>query len=118
MSRLFDDLDLYFKPKAIELVARCAESGIPVMIVCTRRSQEEQDAAIASGHSWVTRSKHQDGLAIDVCPFEEYKLYGPDKLEWDNDAPAWQVIGSLGEHLGLRWGGRWQKKDMGHFEWP
>lgn len=118
MSRLFNDLDPAFKPRAIELVARCAESGVPVLIVCTRRTHLEQLAALAAGTSWINHSKHENGLAIDVCPYETYQMYGPDKLEWDINAPAWQVIGALGEHLGLTWGGRWTVKDMGHFQWP
>lgn len=41
---------------------------------------------------------------------------GSNKLDWATDEPVWQVLGEIGEKLGLRWGGRWQQKDMGHFE--
>lgn len=117
MDRKLNSLDFRFKNVAMELLARLAEAGIPCMIINTRRTAEEQAAAVASGHSWVDRSKHQDGLAMDVCPYEQFSLHGPDKLQWDAKDPIWQDIGAIGERLDLRWGGRWTKKDMGHFEW-
>jgi hypothetical protein len=117
MSRLLNDLDFRFKNRAIEFLARLTEAGIPVLIVDTRRTPEEHAANLASGVSWVGRSKHIDGLAIDVCPYEMFQLYGADKLQWKPDDPVWQKIGKIGELLGMRWGGRWEKKDMGHFEY-
>ena len=116
MSRALDDLDPIFKPLAIELLARCVEAGIAIMIVDTLRTPEEQAANIAKGVSWTTNSKHLIGQAIDICPFDTYQLHGPDKLKWNVNDPIWGKIGVIGEKLGLRWGGRWQQKDMGHFE--
>jgi peptidoglycan L-alanyl-D-glutamate endopeptidase CwlK len=112
-----DSLDPRFKPLAIQLLARCVEARIPVLIINTRRTDAEQAAAVASGHSWVTRSKHQDGLAIDIAPLDSYLLHGPDKIAW-SDTPIWQRLGALGEALNLRWGGRWKVRDWGHFEYP
>lgn len=100
----------------MELLARLTEAGIAVIVVNTFRTQAEQDEYIKNGTSWVKHSKHQDGNAIDVCPFELYDLHGPDKLNWNSEDPVWQRIGLIGEKLGLVWGGRWKKKDMGHFE--
>ena len=105
------------KPLAIELLARCAEAGLAVMIVDTLRTPEEHAANLARGVSWTERSKHLTGDAIDVAPYSIYQLHGADKLQWDNADPAWLAIGRIGEALGLRWGGRWRQKDMGHFEW-
>ena len=128
MSRKLDDLAPLFKLKAIELVARCSEAGIPVYIVDTLRTPEEHAANLARGVSWTARSKHLDGLAIDVVPYAQFSLHGPDKLEWNADDPAWRIIGKIGEGLGLRWGGRFActqphihtkrcpKADFGHFE--
>lgn len=116
MSRALDDLHPDFRPKAVELLARCLEAGIPLMIVDTLRTQAEHEANLAKGVSWTKHSKHLDGLAIDVCPFESFQLNGPDKLQWKSDDPVWQKIGPIGEALGLRWGGRWTKPDLGHFE--
>ncbi len=116
MSRRLDDLDPRFRPVAIELLARCVEAGIQVMIIDTLRTPEEHQANLASGVSWTRHSKHLDGLAIDICPYDMYQLHGPDKLRWNAGDPVWQKIGAIGESLGLRWGGRWKQKDMGHFE--
>jgi hypothetical protein len=100
----------------MELLARCVEAGIAVMIVDTRRTPAEHAANLAAGVSWTPHSKHLDGDAIDICPFYQYSLHGPDKLQWDGGDPAWTTIGQIGELLGLRWGGRWKQKDLGHFE--
>lgn len=123
MNRTLDVLAARFKPLAMELLARCIEMGLMVMIVNTLRTDAEQAVAVASGHSQVAHSKHQDGLAIDICPYDIYQLHGSDKLRWDASDPAWKVIGAIGEKLGLRWGGRFHPLDHdglgwdpGHFE--
>jgi peptidoglycan L-alanyl-D-glutamate endopeptidase CwlK len=116
VSRRLDDLDPRFRPLAVELLARCVEAGIMVMIVDTLRTPEEHAANLARGVSWTTKSKHLTGLAIDVCPYETFDLHGPDKLAWSASPAVWEPIGLIGEKLGLRWGGRWKVKDWGHFE--
>lgn len=116
MSRSLDALSARFRPLAIELLARTIEAGIPVMIIQTLRTPEEHAANLAKGVSWTTHSKHLDGDAIDICPYETWALHGPDKLQWSDD-PVWQRLGTIGEALGLRWGGRWQQRDLGHFEY-
>jgi peptidoglycan L-alanyl-D-glutamate endopeptidase CwlK len=117
MSRALDDLHPKFKPLAMEFLARCVEAQVCVFIVDTLRTPAEHAANLARGVSWTQRSKHLDGLAIDVCPFKQYDLNGPDKLQWDASDPVWQRLGAIGETLGLRWGGRWKQRDMGHFEY-
>lgn len=117
MSKALDDLSARFKPLAIELLARCTEAGIMVMIIETRRTLAEHEANLAKGVSWTQHSKHLDGDAIDICPYVSYVLHGTNKLDWDASDPVWQKLGPIGERLGLRWGGRWQQKDMGHFEY-
>lgn len=116
MSRKLDDLSPAFKPKAIEFLARLTEAGIPVLVVDTRRTPEEHAANLAKGVSWTKHSKHLDGDAMDVVPYSIFQLVGPDKLQWDISDPVWQKIGTIAEALGLRWGGRWTQKDMGHVE--
>ena len=117
MSRALNDLDVRFRPLAVELLAQAAEAGIPMMIVETRRTAAQHAANLANGVSWIVHSKHLDGLAIDVCPYTQFDLYGPDKLEWQASAPVWERVGAIGKRLGLRWGGDWQQQDMGHFEY-
>lgn len=117
-DRKLDSLDPRFKPLAIELLARLTEAVILVIIVETRRTQEQHEEDVVNGRSWIAHSLHQDGLAIDICPLMQYDLHGPDKLQWDANDPIWQEIGEVGRTLGLRWGGDWIQKDMGHFELP
>lgn len=117
MDTTLDSLDPRFKPLAMELLARCVEARIAVRIINTRRTAEEQAANLAKGVSWVKRSKHQDGLAIDIAPYAQFALHGENKIAWDGRELVWQSIGAIGEKLGLRWGGRWSTPDLGHFEY-
>lgn len=118
MSRALNDLTIACKAKVINLLARLDEAAIPCMIIQTLRTPSEQVVALATGHSWIQHSKHLDGNAIDICPYSEYKLHGDDKLDWNSDDPIWQRIGAIGESVGLKWGGRWKQRDVGHFELP
>lgn len=124
MGRQLAELSPRFRPLAMELLARLTEAKIPVLITCTGRSAAEQAEALRTGHSTVLRSKHQDGDAIDIAPYQQFLLHGEDKLEWDTTDPVWFRIGAIGEALGLRWGGRFKPLnavgigwDPGHFEY-
>ena len=117
MSRRLDDLSDRFRPKAFELLAGCLEERIPVMIIDTLRTMKEQENNIAKGVSWTLNSKHLTGDAIDICPYGQFDLHGVKKLQWDASDPAWQILGRIGESIGLRWGGKWRTPDMGHFEY-
>lgn len=132
MSRALNDLSYPMRSRAVEVLARLVERGIAVMIVDTLRTEVEHQLNLAKGVSWVPRSMHlprrvrgyptvdpdaDKSDAIDLCPYETYNLHGPDKLQWNNADPAWQAIGEIGEAVGLKWGGRWHQKDMGHLEY-
>jgi hypothetical protein len=128
MSRALDDLSERMRPLAIELLARCVEAKIPIVIVDTLRTEGEHAEHLARGVSWTTVSNHLDGRqfrrtmpgsdAIDIAPYDVYQLHGPDKLRWTASDPVWAILGGLGEAAGLVWGGRWRQKDLGHFEHP
>ena len=117
MSRALNDLQPVFRVPVFEFLARTIEAGIPIVIVGTGRTQAEQDDAVRRGVSWRAHSLHQDGLAIDIAPFLQWSEFGEDKLQWDGEDPQWLALGRLGEALGLRWGGRWVQRDLGHFEY-
>src|SRR5882762_6912975 len=123
MDRALDSLSSDLKPVVIEVLARLVERQIAVLIVQTSRTVEEQQANLINGTSHIRLSKHlprklrslkfgvlndEKSDAIDLCPYALYQLHGPDKLQWSADDPAWQVIGEIGERLGLRWGARWK----------
>jgi hypothetical protein len=105
----------YFRDKVLELIRICRSKGIELSIVETYRTHAKQNEYKTLGKSYTNstggKSKHQYGLAVDVVPVVN------GKPVWDNMA-LWKKIGSTGERLGLRWGGRWRKPfDPGHFEW-
>lgn len=57
------------------------------------------------------RSLHIDGKAIDLVPVKENKYW------WNAPADVWERMGTIGEHCGLKWGGRWKDmQDCPHFE--
>lgn len=118
MSRLLNDLNPEFRNRVYVFLAKLVEANIPITIIDTLRTQEEHEANLLKGVSWTKHSKHLDGLAIDICPYSIFNENGPDKLNWDATAQVWDKIGSIGESVGLVWGGRWKQKDMGHFEMP
>ena len=124
MNTSLDSLDPVFKPLAFALLARLVEARIPVVIVNTRRTAAEQAVNIANGTSKVQHSKHEDGLAIDIAPYETYVIHGSNKLDWDTHDPVWLRIGQIGESLNMRWGGRFKPLngagigwDPGHMEY-
>ena len=137
-DRSLDSLSSPFQPKAFEVLARLLGRGVPCLIVQTSRTEAEHAANLASGASGTSRSLHlprrlrlstlegapQSTLdldkadAIDIVPWEQFQLHGPDKLQYDSKDPAFGVIGEIVEAVpGLRWGGRWHEPfDPGHFE--
>lgn len=135
MSRRLDDLSAALRPLAFEFLARLVERGLLVQVVDTLRTEAEHRANLASGASSAVLSFHlprrlrasvsagdpdaDKSDALDVCPFEQYALHGPDKLQWNASDPAWQVVGEVAESVGLEWGGRWRKPhDPGHVQLP
>jgi peptidoglycan L-alanyl-D-glutamate endopeptidase CwlK len=125
MSRALNDLDSRLRPIAFEHIARCIEAKVPVMIIDTLRTHEEQVVNVASGVSWTMNSKHlpqspeNKALAYDLAPYSVYQSDGPDKLNWDENHPTWQIIGNIGLSLNLKWGVIKNNKriDLGHFEY-
>ncbi len=124
-----------FAPIANLLLARCVSAGIMVMVVETWRSAEAHAEDLRNGRSWTKLSVHQyfetqriggkllelpASLAIDLAPYKQYELHGPDKLQWDGDDPVWAELGDIGESLGLKWGGRYKTvpPDKAHFQAP
>lgn len=135
MDRSLDSLSSDFYPRCCEVVARCAARGVALMIVQTSRTQAEHQVNLLAGTSGTSLSSHlprkmrwRTGVplvdpdkcdAIDVAPYAQYQLHGPDKAQWDTSDPAWGVVGEEVERAGLRWGGRWRKPfDPGHLEYP
>jgi peptidoglycan L-alanyl-D-glutamate endopeptidase CwlK len=108
------------KSKALKLLELAKDKGIKIEISQTWRTKEEQDALYAQGRtrtgSIVTNVKypyslHCWGLAFDIMVIVD------GKANWS--AKYYDLVGPLGESLGLEWGGRWKNfVDRPHFQLP
>jgi hypothetical protein len=103
VSRSISDLDPRFQPLATEFVRLCREQIPDIVIVDTLRTAEEHAANLAKGTSWVKKSKHQLGLAIDVAPRSLMK-----QKNWAPKDPLWWTIAGIAVGLGLRSGADWK----------
>lgn len=104
-----------FRDKILELFRLCKTRGIELAVVETYRTHSKQREYKAMGKKYTRsgagKSRHQYGLAIDIVPLKD------SIPQWENPV-LWKKIGTIGERLGLRWGGRWKNLyDPGHFEW-
>ena len=136
MLERLDSLDPDVKAKAMQLILKAAHAGIPLRITQAYRTLQEQAVLYAQGrqslesvnvlrrrlgwsdlkdyenrvvtHAAAGQSWHNFRRAFDVVPMHTGV---PDWL-----SPHWEQIGELGESVGLEWGGRWQHKDMPHFQ--
>lgn len=109
-SRSLHDLRPCFGRAVESVIKACRERGVDLLVTCTYRSAEEQDAAYAQGrthpgpivtHAKGGESAHNFGLACDVVPVRH------GKPVWDTADPAWRVYGEEVARAGLVWGGSW-----------
>lgn len=128
-SRDINDLYPALQTICREFLAQSASREIGVLITCTYRSNAEQDDLYAQGRDKpglvVTRARggqsaHNymvDGKpaskAFDVVPM----IAG--KPMWNAGHPSWQILGEIGESLGLDWYGKPDAKfhELPHFQY-
>ncbi len=117
----------------IQAVTKCAatkpiftDDGKKISFVAYHgfRTDEEHRSMLAKGVSWVNRSKHQDGKAIDVMArIHTVNLQtGKETVvgTWEHQ-PYYKIATAFykcsGElNIPITWGGEWRVKDMVHFE--
>jgi peptidoglycan L-alanyl-D-glutamate endopeptidase CwlK len=119
MTRDINKLHPYEKYLAEQLIAKCKEQGITIIVTGTLRTMEEQAKLYNQGRTTigpiVTNAKagssmHNYGLAFDVC------INMPDKKAYDNALLV--KVGKIGMQIGLTWGGSFKTiYDSPHFEW-
>lgn len=68
------------------------------------------DKECATPNTWTLKSRHLSGRAVDFVPTRGGKPW------WDAPEGVWLAMGEIGEECGLEWGGRWEQKDLPHFE--
>ena len=122
-SRNIEDLHPKIQDRARAHVAACKAEGIDLLITCTYRDGEAQDALFAQGRTRpgtkVTNSKagqsmHNYRLAYDVVPLRNGKpVWNTTGEDW----PLWAKVGALGEREGLEWAGNWHTfREYPHFQ--
>jgi len=124
VSRRIEDLDPSVQLRLLRFAGKMAEVGIPWMITCTYRSQEEQDALYEQGRTkpgkvvtWTHTSRHTSRMAFDIAILKDGKPTWDVKVSVNgNEVPDYLEAGQIGEEFGLTWGGRWKKPDYPHFE--
>jgi peptidoglycan LD-endopeptidase CwlK len=102
----------------LQMVTACAvqrmESPVSFIVVDGLRTVEEHAINIANGRSWIKRSRHQDGAAIDFAATINGKVTY-------NHAPYYVIADEFKECSKIHgypiiWGGDWKVKDMMHIE--
>lgn len=123
-SRSLDDLTLFMQQRAIKFEAQCEAEGVPVMIYCTLRSNEEQDALYAIGRTLPGSIKTNARAGQSSHnPDKNGKSKAFDYVPMVNGKPAWGdrdlylKTALIGEALGMKWAGRWtgRLRETAHF---
>ncbi len=126
-SRDTKDLDPRLQPLAERFIEDCKAAGIDVILTCTWRSNQEQDALYAQGrtapgkivtNARAGQSKHNAtrggqpcSQAFDMAPVVN------GKIDWGTSNPAWKQCGAIGKALGLEWAGDWTSfREFPHFQ--
>ena len=64
-------------------------------------------------NTWTLKSKHLEGLAIDVAPSRDGKNFWWAPPSW----PGWEIMAEIAVRHGIEPGSRWKgRKDCPHFE--
>ena len=130
--------------KCARLLEACRKCGLDLMVTSTIRNPQEQAALHAQGRkpikavnalreaaglarlgsdrntivTYATTSIHEFGLAFDVALLKDGSPTWDQSLDLNDDGQTdYLEVGSVGEGLGLIWGGRFRHRDLCHFEW-
>ena len=129
-SRSLSDLHPIVQPLCQKFLDACKAQGIDILVTCTYRDNEAQDALYARGRTIteengqpvriVTNAKggqsaHNYRLAFDMVPLRDGKpVWGTSGA----DGMLWQQVGNIGEGVGREWAGRWPTfKEFPHLQY-
>lgn len=107
--------------KAIAFIDGCKAVGIDVLITCTYRDDESQNALYAQGRTSpgkiVTNAKAGESWHNHRCAFDFVPIVN-GKAQW-NDLALFKRCGEVAELVGLEWSGRWKGKfkEMAHCQY-
>ena len=112
------------------LQKKCAQKGITIRATECLRTAKEQDALYAKGRTApgnkVTnasgkdaKSMHQWGVAVDIVIDMDADKDGDVDIRDLYNVKLLNVVGKIGESIGLEWGGSWKSiVDKPHFQLP
>ncbi len=142
-SSVYIDILPTLRDKIKALRARAAQRGIEFFVVSDLRTDDEQIAFFSQGRDSTSRvnyfrrlaglppigsgenkvvtqtllSRHQFGEAVDVAVVRNGKIVWDLTVDLNkNNKSDYDELGELGESVGLVWGGRFTRRDPGHFE--
>lgn len=124
MSRDISKLSAFMQSKWYEFKKQCEAEKLGVIIVCTDRGEEEQNACLASGASRAAYgySAHNAVLGNGKAASEAWDIgvIVNGKYVGDSSHPSYQRAGAIGEALGLKWYGNPKAtfKEAAHFQNP
>ena len=98
-------------PDMIRVVKKAIElTKIDFGVICGMRTIEEQEALVAKGASQTMKSKHLDGLAVDLM------AYIGGRASWElnvyDDIADAMKDAAKHEDVALRWGAAWHINDL------
>lgn len=107
--------------KALAVLGECWKVAKPMRVVFGYRSPALQNRLYQQGRTTpgkiVTNldgyrhpSMHNLGRAVDACAWRG------GTFDWNAPSDWWSNYGVRGEKRGMRWGGRWRMRDLGHLE--
>ncbi|OQX12830.1 MAG: hypothetical protein BWK73_13990 [Thiothrix lacustris] len=78
------------------------------------RSAERQAELLREGKSWIKRSKHQEGLAVDLVALPDNEV----SWEWRHYEAINEAMQEAASRHGCRvtWGGSWKQRDGVHWQ--
>lgn len=126
-ERSLNTLNSVAKKYLVNFLAQAKAHGLDLLVTCTSRTWDEQDALYAQGRTLpghiVTNSKggesfHNWNCAIDVVIlvngkplWEVYNHDGTMKTEW-------KQLGAIAEQCKIEWAGSWRTfKEYAHFQY-
>ena len=98
-------------PDMIRVVKKAIElTKIDFGVICGMRTIEEQKALVAKGASQTMKSKHLDGLAVDLM------AYIGGRASWElnvyDDIADAMMEAAKHEDVPVRWGAAWHINDL------
>ena len=128
-SRKIEDLHPTLQPICREFLRRCEARGLHVFLVCTYRSNAEQERLFAQGRTApghvVTRARagqsaHNATTANGTPAAKAFDIgvLLNGKYDAEGKSDDWHIAGTVGMELGLNWYGQPGApfKEMPHFQ--